>query len=204
MSWYINYYLGYRNKNNNKIYPLGIFDVDGNIYPAYYKSRHSELKDISCFRNIKKEEISDQLKKVFPYEDWEEKESFYNPMQIMNASELCDSDFIKSGYLLIDDIVEYNSPNGYEDVFSNSLTAFEYAERLKNELLRNNNTKQNRNENEDEYQTHDIFDYTYYAYPDFDSAEYESFLLKQVIEIYNYIDYKTKDGHEIMILKSEG
>ena len=69
MSWYYDYYICRKSKDDGKIYPFGPFDYNGKFFPALSKSRsftsdlHEYFRDI-CTSNERKQ-ISEELIKKF-------------------------------------------------------------------------------------------------------------------------------------------
>ena len=193
MSYFYNYFMG--KMKDGLIYPLGPFDENGKAYSILTRSRSfaSHLHDdfIPMTRNM----MSDELKKAnICYAIDESDQQFMYSNKYLPYKDLPSSDFIKTGYFLISDIQAYES-NGHndDDIFWDHLTPTVYAAKLVNEL------KFGKNE-EDE---NSIKDYTYFAYPDADSMEYESFLI--TCAFVSYIDnhYDT-DVNSLVVIENEG
>lgn len=194
MSYYYNYYLGY--KKNNKIYPLGPYDFDGNFIPVISKSRTyaSDLHQI--FDNLFEYEISDELRKEFKYENYEKITS----IKYLNVKDLPTESYITQGYFLIKDVEAYNKNmnfEGFYDIISPEI----YAVKLQHEILFGKN-QPIKNDEGYEYIEPNASDYMYYMYPDYDSKEYESFLLKTYLAPYQ--NYIYNDEIEYVILETEG
>ena len=64
MSWYYDYYLGYRDIINRKIYPLGVFDDKQIIHPVLTRSKSFASSLYENFDPIKTSEISEELLSV--------------------------------------------------------------------------------------------------------------------------------------------
>ena len=65
MSWYVDYYVGYKTKEG-KIYPLGHFDCFGNLRPVLTKSRSFASNLWERFQRVTLVETTEELKKHFP------------------------------------------------------------------------------------------------------------------------------------------
>lgn len=205
MSWYYNYYLGY--KKDGKIYPLGLFDGDGKIHNVFSRSRSFASHLWEKFRPIKDDEITDELKKAFPYEFEADDDNscFRAPrMEVLPESELPNSDFVKSGYFLIDDVVQYReSGNDSEGLFYDRLSPEVYAARLPIDMKKSTKPKRRAvSYEEDEGEEHLATDYMYFCYPDYDCVEYESHMIKLAANSYEYAEV-LKDA-EIVILLTQG
>lgn len=194
MSYYYNYYLGY--KKNNKIYPLGPYDFDGNFIPVISKSRTYASDLHQMFDNLFEYEISDELRKEFKYENYERITS----IKYLNVKDLPTESYITQGYFLIKDVEAYNKNmnfEGFYDIISPEI----YAVKLQHEILFGKN-QPIKNDEGYEYIEPNASDYMYYMYPDYDSKEYESFLLKTYLEPYQ--NYIYNDEIEYVILETEG
>lgn len=194
MSYYYNYYLGY--KKNNKIYPLGPYDFDGNFIPVISKSRTYASDLHQMFDNLFEYEISDELRKEFKYENYERITS----IKYLNVKDLPTESYITQGYFLIKDVEAYNKNmnfEGFYDIISPEI----YAVKLQHEILFGKNQPIKDDEGY-EYIEPNASDYMYYMYPDYDSKEYESFLLKTYLEPYQ--NYIYNDEIEYVILETEG
>ena len=198
MSYYYDYYVGY--KKDGKIYPLGPYDSMGKLRPALSRSRSFASDLYNEFYPIKEAEISDELRARFESEDW-------NGKLKLNATYLTESDlselnsnYIKSGYFLISDVESYEKDGYTWDIFYDKITPQVYAAKLQHELTFGKNQPQKDIEG-NEYTEPNASDYMYYAYPDFNSKEYEVSVLKSMIEILRTYELKVD---EYVIILSEG
>lgn len=145
MSEYINYYICKQNKNTKLIYPLGPFDDRGNLKCVIWKSRSYYTDLIDLFSPIPKELITNELATKLYNSSLEEclnnendmfNNNDYYMMHYYPLSELGSSNYIKSGYYLIDDIKEYEKSqlDNYEfDGFYEYLSPQLYCELLRSE-----------------------------------------------------------------------
>lgn len=198
MSYYYNYYIGYR--KDGKYYPWGPYDANGKLSPAVWKSRSfaSDLHD--RFFLIEEKEISNELRTEFEYEDWTGEKSV--EVRCLAAKDLPDGSFIKTGYFLIEDVVQYEKYHDSFDLFYKSLPPQVYVAKMDHELKFGPN-KPKKDELGEEYTEPNASDYMYYAYPDYDSEEYEAYILRHYVN--NLEDYSLlKDGVEWVILETEG
>jgi hypothetical protein len=194
MSYYYNYYLGY--KKNNKIYPLGPYDFNGDFIPVISKSRTYASDLYKMFDNLFEEEVSDELRKEFNYESYER----ITNIKYLNVKDLPTESYIKQGYFLIKDVEAYNKKinfEGFYDIISPEI----YAVKLQHEILFGKNQPIKDIEGY-EYTEPNASDYMYYMYPDYDSKEFESFLLKTYLEPYQ--NYIYDNEIEYVILEVEG
>lgn len=199
MSYYYNYSLGY--KLNDKIYPLGPCDVNGKFYPILEQSRSFACHLYEEMIPIYKEQVTDELKKVFG--SWTESMFIDKPttdMKYMLARDLPPGDLVRKGYFLIKDVKQYETFGDTWNLFYDSLAPWEYAEKVKNEILFGRGPAKFDVE-EGEVAEHSASEYMYYAFVDKTTNEYAAFILWRFIDIY---DYSIPKDAELVILETEG
>lgn len=194
MSYYYDYYIGYKYKD--KIYPLGPFDAFGKMHPVLSRS-HSFASDLHYeFWDVPKEMQSEELKKQFRYANEEDDDDAYHaPIKYLKVDQLPDSDYIKRGYFLIEDIDMYENHKDdldfdIDNIFYDHLTPVAYIG-----LLHSDPKKASK--------------YMYYAYPDTLSKEYECSLLREGLYTFEFAishlkDKDTKEEAEFVYLETEG
>lgn len=199
MSYYYNYYAGY--EHDNKIYPLGPYNASGRIKPIISKSRSFASELHQSFRPIREEEITDELRKDFECEDWDGKRCV--PVKVLPVRDLPKTDFVKTGYFLIKDVEAYEKDeDGDFEGFWDRLSPQVYAAKLEKELKFGQNKPQ-KDECGNEYTEHNASEYMFYAYPDYDCEEYESFMILSGINMLN--DYQgVPEGAKLIVLETEG
>lgn len=190
MSEYINYYICKKKKDTGVIYPLGPFDDKGRFICALWKSRsfYTDLPDL--FTVVSKDQISDELIDSIFYSSKNKDDlkkdlcdgSYYS-FHYCPIEELGSKDFIQSGYYLVDDIKRYELSLKGEcefDDFYECLSPTLYCQMLMSE----NSSKYIR-----EYDCEDskmkvkhASDYAYYMYPNYQSKEYEAFVLYTIAD----------------------
>lgn len=191
MSYYYNYYIGY--KKDNKIYPFAPYDVNGKLYSFISDSRSFASDLYEDFYRVEEEQISDELRKFFSYKNYKNEEVV--EVKYLPVKDLPKGSFIKTGYFLIDEVARYERTEE-TDEFSTPLTPQIYAAKLLNEVM----LGKKKNEDKDE-EEHNASEYMYYAYPDYNSKEYDAFLLRSVA---GNFDFGIPDGAELVILEDEG
>lgn len=209
MSWYVSYYLGYKTKEG-KIYPLYPFDCFGNLRPIIEKSRSFASNLWEKFNRVTLEETTEELKKHFPdgdnclwgYDDDQEKKEEPPWCFWLDTNELPDTDYIKKGYFLQEDISNYERDDGYWDGFYHMLTPDEYARKMDAEL-KFGVPKPKKDAEGYEIEEYSCGEYAFYAYPDHDSAEYESFMIKQALWNFEY-SQDIPEGAKIVVLQTNG
>ena len=195
MSYYYNYYLGY--KYCGKMYVLGPFDNTGNLHAILSKSRSFASNLHEEFRNIHEDEISDDIRKHFEYRDDYTGKNIVD-IKVLPIKDLPSGDIIKRGYVLINDVKAYE--NGEDDVFYGVLSPTVYAAKADNERTFGKNPELT-DEYGGKYHEPNASEYMYYAWVDRNSVEYESFLIK---DYYNTLVGYSEDGIEYFVLLSEG
>lgn len=199
MSYYYNYYLGY--KHDGKFYPWGLYDAEGGIHPVVYKSRSFASHLYDRFDSIKEEEISDELRAEFEYEYWEKEGKCMPEVKWLAINQLPSTDYIKKGYCLISDVKAYEEDREWFEGFSDVISAHVYAALLDKELKFGKNQPQKDCEG-NEYTEPNASDYMFYAYPDYQSEEYESFLILSAFDAIE--SFNMPDGIEWVVLETEG
>ena len=205
MSWYTSFYIGIQNKDG-KIKPLGPYDNEGKLKCVRETSRSftTDLKD--DFYPIEDNMITEELKKEFEWlfqdEDYGCRQYFgYLPLKNLPSS-----DYIKSGYFLLEDINDYlaykeGKLDDY-DGFYEYLSSAQYAIKLENELKFGKPESKKDCEGY-EITQHSCSEYAYFAYPDYESVQYEATLLRTVAYMLRET-WDLADGEQIVIIKTEG
>lgn len=199
MSYYYNYYIGYES-DDGKIYPLGPYDCFGNLREAVCRSRSFASNLHHYFYDVPEEKESEDLRKKFTFKNWHDEDVC--DVKYLYIDELPSDDYIRKGYFLVDDVIQYErDPNDF-DGFYEHITPTVYAALLQKEVQFGCN-KPRVNEYGEEVVEHNASDYMYYAYPDYDSENYESFMIKQVaymLEAYHSLP----KGAKLVALETEG
>ena len=200
MSYYYNYYIGY--KHDGKFYPWGLYDANGDIHPAVYKSRSCASDLHERFNTIKDEEISDELRDEFEYEYYLDSEERHMPeVKWLSINELPSTDYLKKRYCLIADVKAYEENPEWFEGFYDVISPHVYAALLDKELKFGKNQPQTDCEGE-EYTEPNASDYMFYVYPDYKSEAYESFLILQAFDAIESFDMPK--GTEWVVLETEG
>lgn len=201
MSWYYSYYAVYKNIKENKFYFLGPYNHKGEVKDILTRSRSfaSDLHEYFEKPHITKELCSDKMLKdlqtmwgktdeeMDKLEDWEWRYISYCSLDELPK----DTNYIKEGYFLNEDIAEYEKERDYESM-RYPLSASEYSRMMQNEL-KFGKPGEKINDWGEKYIPHSCEDYSFYRYPDYGSIEYEISLIKQIIDII------TDDGYDFMI-----
>lgn len=209
MSYYYNYYIGY--ESNGKIYPLGPYDCFGNLRKVISRSRNFASDLHYDFSKVPEKKISDELRKEFEYEDYNGKKTC--EVKYLYMSNLPSSDYMKSGYFLIEDVQRYeefkrDGIGVYDfDGFYDWLEPLVYIGKLQNEKQLGAPTVK-KNDFGEEYIPKSAADYMYYMYPDYESKEYEVSLLLQAISSLDLDSYKVEnkinEDARLVVLETEG
>lgn len=206
MSTYYLYYLGYQDKDG-MIYPLGPFDNKGKLHPVSDRSRSFASDLYEYFNCVKEEDKSEELIKALhssvTLEEYKEWNDFEKEVRYLPISELGSSDFIKKGYFLIEDIKLYKETESLEDLFYERMSSEEYAAKLVNEMTFGP-PKPKLDCEGNEIETYSCRDYSYFAYADEFSKEYDAYLLKTTAEMYSFYNYEFGDNGKIVALFTWG
>lgn len=199
MSYYYNYYVGY--KIDGKVYPFGPYNSTGKLKEVITKSRSfaSDLHEV--FYRVAKEEISDELRKEFEYEDWNGNKSVN--VKMLPIKELPSGSYIKKGFFLVEDVLRYEDPdNDYFDGFYEYVSPSVYASMVQNEV-QFGKPERKLDDCDNWYCPKAASDYMYYAYPDYNSKEYEAEMVRSVAYMLNDYSELPKDAI-LLALETEG
>ena len=208
MSWYVDYYIGYRTPEG-KIYPLGVFDCFGKLQPVLTKSKSFTSDLWEDFSQVTLEETTDELRQhfyngnPFSWKEESEEEKMSKPPWCfwMYLDDLPTGDYLKRGYYLQDEISQYERFEEYFDGFYDMLTPAEYARKMESEL-KFGVPKPEKDAKDNEIEVHSCGEYSYYVYPDYESEEYETFMIKSAASIFEYS--KLPKGSKLVVLQSHG
>ena len=173
MSYYYCYYIGY--EKDGLIYPLGPYDAFGKLQPTVCKSRSFASDLHESFVKVPIEKASEELKKEFSYENWKGEQTF--ECKYLPIAKLPSGSFIKDGYFLIDDVESYRRDGDCFDKFYDRVDPVVYVKMMENQLKFGVRLPRKDCEGY-EYTPHCAGDYTFYAYPDYNSAEYEAWAIR--------------------------
>ena len=202
MSYYYNYFIGYR--SGGKFFPLGPYDSFGKLRDVVSKSRSFASDLHKDFNPIPKEDYSEELLKEFTYKDYKG-EDVTEEVKYLPIEYLTGESFVKSGYFLIKDVMQYEKSLKDDDIwfdgFYDFLTPTVYNAMLEHEL-KFGRPKPIKDEFGEECQPESVTDYMYYSYPDFHGKEYESLLIREAS--YMLKSSKLPTDAEIVVLETEG
>jgi len=197
MSYYYQYFIGY--EKNQKIYPYGPYDCNGKLKPVVEKSRSFASNLHDSFFTVINEQISEELRKEFEYEDYlGEKKVDIKYLPFCN---LPNGEYIVKGYFLIEDIQAWKQ-GGDDSLFYNVIDAHTYNELMKKELVFGKNQPEKDDEGF-EYTIPNASDYIYDAIPNYNSKEYEAELIRQV-GLMLFDEYELSQKYNLVIIESEG
>ena len=132
MSYYYNYYIGYR--KDGKIYPWGPYDAKGSLRPMICSSKSFASDLHEEFYTISEKQASEELCKEFEYETWEGTKRL--DVKYLSEKDLPKGSFIKTGYFLIKDVQAYeNDENGDFEGFYDVISPEVYAAKLQYEMM---------------------------------------------------------------------
>lgn len=197
MSYYYCYTIGIMDKED-KIKPFGPYDANGNLKYVIEKSRSFASDLHEDFYEVKKEQITDELRKQFSYKEWDGKEIF--EVKYLPIENLTTKSYLKKGYFLIDDVQAWEQ-GGDDSLFCNMITPEVYAEKMRNELTFGKNQPKE-DEYGNKYTEPNASDYMYYAVIDYNSKEYEAEQIRNVAVILE--NYNMPEGSKLVALEVEG
>lgn len=174
MSTYYTYYTGY--SLDGKIYPLGPYNCFGSIRPVLSKSSSFASRLHDEFGQIKEDQVSDELRKAFEYKTFNG-EMKMPTLYSLPIDELPVDSYIKTGYFLIDDVKQYEEDGDTWDIFYEKVAPTVYAAMVQHELMFGK-PKEEKDCEGNPYTPHAASDYMYYAYPDYNSEEYEAEIIR--------------------------
>ncbi len=212
MSWYVYYYIGYKTQEG-KIYPYYPFDSFGKLVPVITRSRSFASDLWRSFNRITLDETTEEIKlhfgdeneKGFLGDDKSEAEEKPPWCFWLNVDDLPQGSYIKSGYFLQEDIAEYErciESGDYFEGFYDVLSPAEYARKMESEL-KFGIPKPKKDFEGNEFEVHSCGDYSYYAYPDYDSEEYEASRIREAIDMVEY-RFDLPKGSKLVVLQTNG
>ena len=203
MSWYYTYYIGGMT-NDGKIVPLGMYDRNGKIHSVVEKSRSFASDLHEMFLPIFHDMVSEELEQEFSYTDYDGSRKFdLTYMSYLPIKDLGSDDFIRKGYYLIEDVKQFEENEDTEELFYDHLTPQVYAAQLENELKFGPPQTQYDVEGYP-YTPHSVRDYMYYAYPDYNSREYEVHMIREAAYML-YDEYNAaQKGLTLVAILSQG
>jgi hypothetical protein len=172
MSTYYSYYIGYQTADV-KLHAYGPYDCKGNLCPILEKSRSfiSDLPD--DFWNASIEMLDEELTKKFVYKGYNDR--LETSLRFLPINELPTTDFIKKGYFLKDEVIEHIAHPDEEFYPTESYSVEEYAAKAASIISNFNGI------NKDEVE--DLQRFYFYCYPDYNSCEFESFILRHTVSV---------------------
>lgn len=198
MSYYYNYYIGYRTPDG-RIYPLGPFDANGAIHPALCRSRSYASALHDYFNCIPEKDVSNELRKALGYvEDNNEANIQFDGGKWLPISDLPNGSFIKDGYFLIEDVMRYNRTGEAE--FYDCIPKEVYAAKLQNEITFGQPLPETDEFGQD-VTPNSCREYMYFAYPDTESEEYEACVIKLAAEAF---EFTVPKGASMVVIETEG
>jgi len=201
VSTYYCYYIGYI--EDDKIYPLGMYNNKGKMVPVIEDSRSFASDLWEMFDCVGANQFSEELEKEFSYTVYgtdREREH----VRYLKVKDLPKESYIKKGYFLISDIERYENDDPYDDIsdiFYEHLSPVAYHAKFNSELVFGKPEPKIDCEGE-EFPVYSAGEYAYYAYPDKRSRAYDAELLRTVAS--QFESYKVEDkGRELVILEVE-
>lgn len=200
MSYYYTYYVGFMTADE-RVYPLGPYDAFGKLHDVYSISSSFASDIHEDFWKITENQVTDELRKEFEYTDWENKKVVQ--LRYKNVDDLPKGSYIRTGYFLAEDVAEYRKDNSSEGLFYDRIDPEVYSAMLMAEAVLGE-PKPKKDCTGEEYYSHGARDYMYFAYPDYNSEEYEGSLLREeAFRLGKYNQEIPKDA-KLVILLSEG
>ena len=168
MSTYYSFYIGYRTKDK-KFHAFGPFDKDNKLRPILVKSR-SFISDLyQEFYPVRIEDMDEFVEIMFTHSSiYGNTDGLVTDLKWLPVSDLPGTDFMKTGYFLTEEIMDYILTK--EPCFSEHYEMIEYSILLE-AAVKNNNTEE----------IERLKKYSFFSYPDYDSAEFESYILNHAI-----------------------
>ena len=207
MSYYYNYFLGYQNNDDGLFYPLGPYDMNGNLHDVFSRSRSFASNLHERFSMIPTDKFSEPLKKEFTYENCYGEKDLAN-VRYLYLEGLPETNYLRKGYFLIEDIKMYedamrnNEVYGCFDYFYDYIPLEVFPQIMQNEITFGKSV--NTSEEDDSVdKKHSCRDYAFYIYPDYTSEAYEASMLINAVGMYEY-GVKELDNARVVIMETEG
>ena len=196
MSYYYNYSIGYI--LDGKIYPIGPFNCEGKPRDVLTLSGSIASDLHEDFYIVSDDMISEKFKKAY-CEDTSDGELRYQ-FKYLPVAELPKESYIRKGYFLIKDVQLYEESMDSDGLFYEHLTPTAYAAKVKNELIFGAPEKEYDCEGE-EIERYNAADFMFYAFPDYESREYEAAVLRVAAEVF---EFDIPKGGKLVVVENEG
>lgn len=187
------YYLAYRTKDN-KIIPFDLKTLDGRYRPIYH---HCSSNDpiYEYFKDFRPTDDIDPTfeRQMIPDEDEDWVGYHSNGIAWTYPELLTDELPIKSGYFLIDDVLEYQTNKYYTDgMFESMISPEVYAQLVSRQLEFGYIEEEN-------YYSKNASDYMYFSAVDYECHDYVGYHLRIIADRLHDYDDK-EDGREVIIV----
>ena len=213
MSWDYSYYICRKDKKDGKLYPFGPFDYKGNFFKVLERSRDFASELHECFYEIynieDRQMISEELLEAIYGERSEElfREFYegngYYLWSYLPYCELPQGEYFKKGYCLIDQISRFEENKQCFSGFYNWIDSAEYVRRLENEV-KLGKPKSFKDEDGIRHTPNSMRDYSFYRWIDYESPEYEAYIIRRTLEIMRYTFELEQNDEEIVVVLKQG
>lgn len=203
MSTYYNFFIGYIDNKTKKVYAIGPYDNKSELKSIFYKTSSFISELYKEFAHVDVDRIDDSIKEEFTY-TWNKTDgsgtNTTSNLYVLPVEDLPDDNFVKSGYFLIKDVEEYLKDSYDFDGFYETVDPILYAEMVKQEVMFGK-PKPEKDEEGYEIPVYSASDYMYFAYPDYNSMEYEVHRLRLAYSsLYCEYDHKNEDITPVILL----
>ena len=181
MSWYYNYYAGYR--KDGKYYVIGPFDNNGTLRNLLWYSRSCDESDFDKnFDKLPADALADEAKPHFTWKEWDGTD-YTDDVYACDLDKLPEGELIKRGFFLIEDVSAYLADGNSWDRFYDSVKPEVYAAMAANEIKFGKPGPQ-KDEEGFTYTPKSASDYMYFAYNDFWSEQGIAWRIRDKFEMF--------------------
>ena len=185
MSTYYSFYIGYQTPDK-KLHGYGPYDYKGRLCPVLEKSR-SFISDLPYeFWNADIDMLDEGLTKKFVYTP-QGKESATTSLKYLPISDLPSTNYIRQGYYLKEEVSNHIAHLDEDFYFSEFYSVEEYAALAASAISNFNGI------NKEEIE--DLQRFCFYCYPDYNSCEFESFMLRHAVSFQGPFNRLTWEEH---------
>lgn len=185
---------------DGKVYILGPYDGSGVLHSIFSKSRSFASDLHEDFRAISNDEASNRLWEEFSETKCGSDEK-YIAAKMLLYDDLPTGDIVQKGYVPIDQVQRYEADPDDFDGFYDVLSPTVYAAKLQNE--REFGKKEDYVDEFGEIcREPSMADYMFYAWIDYNSKEFEVFMIRQFFESLSPLYFS--DSRKFVVIESEG
>lgn len=204
MSTYYDFTVALLDKKTNKLefFP-GVTYEDGDVVrPRSIHYRSSSFMPRDYFYNymhpVSEDMLTEELRAAFTVEGWNGQDHLLESIHWISYDEFmkCNSNYIKTGYFLVEDVKAFLQGADTEELFYDNLPAAVYADMCARKI----SAREVEDSEGCKHVQRGWEDYMYFAYPDLDGEAYLTHTLKVLLNSYHDWTYSRDFKDKTLVL----